>query len=149
MCSFQPALFKVWCRPTDFDGFLRCIVLCAFGSFLFGWHVHEKAILLVLVPLRCGQRLHYLYLNFLKLLLIKLLVLFCSLLAVSHSSDATVFVILSTIGHVSLFPLLFLQAGIEILQLCSMRIRLLIAGCYYHKCRESIEDHPDTALRDV
>jgi alpha-1,3-glucosyltransferase len=82
--SMLPALIKVWCHPNDFDGFVRSVVLCAFSSFLFGWHVHEKAIILILVPL--------------------------SLLAVSHSSDASVYFILSTTGHVSLFPLLFLPA---------------------------------------
>lgn len=37
--------------PT-YTVFLRAIAHCGFASFMFGWHVHEKAIMLVLVPLR-------------------------------------------------------------------------------------------------
>ncbi|KAM5245622.1 dolichyl pyrophosphate Glc1Man9GlcNAc2 alpha-1,3-glucosyltransferase isoform 3-T3 [Ctenodactylus gundi] len=62
-------------------GFLRCVVLCALGSFLFGWHVHEKAILLAVLPM--------------------------SLLAVEKAEEASIFLILTTTGHYSLFPLLF------------------------------------------
>ncbi|XP_062514437.1 probable dolichyl pyrophosphate Glc1Man9GlcNAc2 alpha-1,3-glucosyltransferase isoform X2 [Corticium candelabrum] len=86
LLTVLPALLKVWTQPHDFGGFVRCIVLCGLSSFLFGWHVHEKAILLVLVPL--------------------------SLLSVCHYSDAGMYVIISTTGHVSLFPLLFLQQAI-------------------------------------
>lgn len=37
-------------RPT-YSLFLASVTACGFGSFLFGYHVHEKAVLLILVPL--------------------------------------------------------------------------------------------------
>ncbi|XP_066109806.1 dolichyl pyrophosphate Glc1Man9GlcNAc2 alpha-1,3-glucosyltransferase isoform X3 [Saccopteryx bilineata] len=62
-------------------GFLRCLVLCALSSFMFGWHVHEKAVLLAILPM--------------------------SLLSMGKAGDASIFLILTTAGHYSLFPLLF------------------------------------------
>jgi alpha-1,3-glucosyltransferase len=44
-------LVKLWRTPTH-RSFLTALTLCGYTSFMFGWHVHEKAILLVLVPLR-------------------------------------------------------------------------------------------------
>lgn len=44
-------LVKLWQQPT-YKRFLKAVTLSAFTSFLFGFHVHEKAILLVLFPLR-------------------------------------------------------------------------------------------------
>jgi len=44
-------LTKLWLDPS-YKRFLDSLVLSAFTSFLWGWHVHEKAVLLFLVPLR-------------------------------------------------------------------------------------------------
>lgn len=41
---------KLWQDPT-YSRFLKSLILSALTSFLFGWHVHEKAALLFLVPL--------------------------------------------------------------------------------------------------
>ncbi|KAG7483912.1 hypothetical protein MATL_G00043340 [Megalops atlanticus] len=88
LMSLLPALFSIWCRPSGARGFLRCIVICALGSFMFGWHVHEKAILMAILPL--------------------------SLMAVENKEDARIFLILATTGHYSLFPLLFTAAELPI-----------------------------------
>src|SRR5436305_10205416 len=47
----QICLAKLFMKPT-YDNFVASITLCGFASFLFGWHVHEKAILLVIIPFR-------------------------------------------------------------------------------------------------
>ena len=73
-------LLKLWQAPT-YRSFLASISLCGFASFLFGWHVHEKAIMLVLVPY--------------------------TLLAADDYSHFRTFLILSTAAIVSLFPLLY------------------------------------------
>ncbi|KAG7097076.1 hypothetical protein E1B28_004462 [Marasmius oreades] len=76
-------LVKLWSRPT-YKSFLTALTLCGYTSFLFGWHVHEKAILMVLVPL--------------------------SLLAAERQAYFRTFVIASVAGVFSLFPLLFTPA---------------------------------------
>ncbi|RNA17987.1 dolichyl glycosyltransferase, partial [Brachionus plicatilis] len=68
-------------RSSRKELLVKLIVLCAFSSFLFGWHVHEKAILMILIPL--------------------------SLLAVNNRKFASVYFFISTIAYYSLFPLLF------------------------------------------
>jgi hypothetical protein len=47
----QVFLARLWLTPT-YKSFVTALTLCGYTSYMFGWHVHEKAILLVLVPLR-------------------------------------------------------------------------------------------------
>ncbi|TPX59052.1 hypothetical protein PhCBS80983_g02703 [Powellomyces hirtus] len=81
--SQLPILAKLWVDATPAT-FLDSLILCGFGSYLFGWHVHEKAILLVLVPL--------------------------SLTVERSPKYARAFYILTYTGVYSLFPLLFKPA---------------------------------------
>ncbi|KAI0729352.1 glycosyltransferase family 57 protein [Fomitopsis betulina] len=82
--AFQAVyLVKLWRAPT-YKSFVTALTLCGWTSFMFGWHVHEKAILLVLVPL--------------------------SLLAADNHAYFRTFMIASVAGVFSLFPLLFTPA---------------------------------------
>ena len=86
--SFQlVALTKLWVKPT-WESFVGAVTLCGYASFLVGWHVHEKAILLILIPF--------------------------SLLALKDRSYLACFRPLAVAGHVSLFPLLFTAAEFPI-----------------------------------
>ncbi|WEW61186.1 glycosyl transferase [Emydomyces testavorans] len=80
-------LLKLWLHP-NWDNFVSSITLCAYAAFLFGWHVHEKAILLVILPF--------------------------SLLALKDLRYLGAFRPLAVAGHVSLFPLLFTAAEFPI-----------------------------------
>nr|XP_022319221.1 probable dolichyl pyrophosphate Glc1Man9GlcNAc2 alpha-1,3-glucosyltransferase isoform X1 [Crassostrea virginica]XP_022319426.1 probable dolichyl pyrophosphate Glc1Man9GlcNAc2 alpha-1,3-glucosyltransferase isoform X1 [Crassostrea virginica] len=82
--SILPIMYYLWSKSKGPEDFVRAVVLCGFGSYLFGWHVHEKAILIVILPL--------------------------CLLVLNKREDASIFLILSTTGHYSLFPLLFTPA---------------------------------------
>lgn len=73
-------LIKLWTKPT-WETFVGAVTMCGYASFLFGWHVHEKAILLVIIPF--------------------------SLLALKDRRYLGAFRPLAVAGHVSLFPLLF------------------------------------------
>lgn len=80
LLTLQPALIKLFLRPT-WTNFVATLTLCGYASFLFGWHVHEKAILLVIIPF--------------------------SLIALKDRRYLGAFRPLAVAGHVSLFPLLF------------------------------------------
>ncbi|KAL1994969.1 hypothetical protein VTN49DRAFT_1156 [Thermomyces lanuginosus] len=81
------ALSKLWFRP-DWDTFVGAVTLCGYASFLFGWHVHEKAVLLIIIPF--------------------------SLIALKDRRYFSAFRPLAVAGHVSLFPLLFTPAEFPI-----------------------------------
>lgn len=74
------ALIPLFIQPT-YERFLGALTLCGYASFLFGWHVHEKAILIVIFPM-----------SFLVLRDIRLL---------------DCFSLLASCGYVSLFPLIY------------------------------------------
>ncbi|EJD48577.1 glycosyltransferase family 57 protein [Auricularia subglabra TFB-10046 SS5] len=76
-------LAKLWTTPT-YKSFLRALTLCGYTSYMFGWHVHEKAVLLILVPL--------------------------TLLAAEDHAHFRTFALASVAGIYSLFPLLFTPA---------------------------------------
>jgi alpha-1,3-glucosyltransferase len=80
-------LIKLFSAPT-WENFIGAITLCGYASFLFGWHVHEKAILLVIIPF--------------------------SLIALRDRRHLGAFRPLAVAGHVSLFPLLFTPAEFPI-----------------------------------
>jgi alpha-1,3-glucosyltransferase len=80
-------LLKLFFQPT-WDNFIGAVTLCGFASFLFGWHVHEKAVLLVIIPF--------------------------SLIALKDRRHLSAFRPLAVAGHVSLFPLLFTPAEFPI-----------------------------------
>ncbi|VVT48835.1 uncharacterized protein SAPINGB_P001975 [Magnusiomyces paraingens] len=73
-------LIPLFLWPTR-HRFLASVALCGYASFLFGWHVHEKAILLVIFPL--------------------------SFVALRDSRILSTFVPLTVAGYISLFPLIF------------------------------------------
>ncbi|KAJ9136713.1 Alpha-1,3-glucosyltransferase [Pleurostoma richardsiae] len=80
-------LLKLFWRPS-WDNFVGAVTLCGYASFLFGWHVHEKAVLLIIIPF--------------------------SLIALKNRRYFSAFKPLAVAGHVSLFPLLFTPAEFPI-----------------------------------
>ena len=77
--SMVPVLWRLsrWPHPSVF---MSSLIYCSLCSFMLGWHVHEKAILITLLPL--------------------------ALLACDGVADSTMYLLLATAGHYSLFPLL-------------------------------------------
>lgn len=83
----QLPLIKLWFRP-DWDTFVGALTLCGYASFLFGWHVHEKAVLLIIIPF--------------------------SMIALKDRRYFSAFRPFAVAGHVSLFPLIFTEAEFPI-----------------------------------
>ncbi|RHZ64634.1 hypothetical protein Glove_321g45 [Diversispora epigaea] len=100
---FQAAsLVKLWKYP-NFKNFIGSLISCGYSSFLFGWHVHEKAILMVMVPF--------------------------GLIATESLEHFRAFMILSTSGLFSLFPLLFRATeSIIKMSLCALWIIFTYLG---------------------
>jgi len=80
LLSIIPSLIYIW-KENNFRAFLKGVIYCSLCSFMFGWHVHEKAILMTIIPM--------------------------SLQASSGKNEARWFIITAIVGHFSLFPLLF------------------------------------------
>ncbi|KAK6455113.1 glycosyl transferase [Scheffersomyces xylosifermentans] len=74
------ALIPLFLQP-NFRRFVGALTLCGYASFLFGWHVHEKAILIVIFPI--------------------------TFLVGRDKRILGPFNLLVTCGYVSLFPLIF------------------------------------------
>ncbi|CAG8606932.1 7352_t:CDS:2, partial [Dentiscutata heterogama] len=80
------SLAKLW-RYPNFKNFIGSTILCGYSSFLFGWHVHEKAVLLIMIPF--------------------------GLIATESLEHFRTYIILSISGLFSLFPLLFKATGFK------------------------------------
>jgi len=85
----MPILIRLWNRrpsslSSSSEDFTRGVMLCTLSAFLFGFHVHEKAILMVLIPMAAFL-----------------------LDVTSDNNDSDMYVMLNTVGIYSLFPLVF------------------------------------------
>jgi len=99
LLALLPALARLWSAPHSIQAFLRCLALSAWAAFTLGWHVHEKAILLVVLPL--------------------------TLVAATSKSEARYLALLAPLAHLSLFPLLFTTAQLPTKVLLSLSHCLL------------------------
>lgn len=90
-------------RSKTAKDFVRAVAICGCTSFMFGWHVHEKAILMVVIPLR------YVATHTIssQSMLIPIREFLFSLLAASDKYEASQLLLLTIIANYSLFPLLF------------------------------------------
>ena len=78
-CPLSTCPNQIWKFPHPL-AFAHALVYCQMCSFMLGYHVHEKAILMAIVPV--------------------------GMLAADSVDDAKVYLLMSWIGHISLFPLL-------------------------------------------
>jgi len=101
--TMMPVLLKIWYKSAVRNLFLPGLILCAYSSFLFGYHVHEKAIIIVVLPL--------------------------TLLVPNDVTYARVYVIVQTVGHYALFPLLYKSAETPI-KLSIFMLFTIISICW-------------------
>ena len=80
LVSASPALVKLFNAP-NLPNFFKTSTLTAFSSYMFGYHVHEKAVLVILIPY--------------------------GVLLFHDKLSAKLYFFLSLVGTYSLFPLLF------------------------------------------
>lgn len=108
-----PALKLSWRQKQGANSFVRALVLCAYSSFMFGWHVHEKAVLVITIPL--------------------------TLLAFDSKSDSKNYLFLTCVANFSLFPLIFTKQEIFLKYiLCFMNVVLCFHSiATHHKISES------------
>ncbi|KAG5678744.1 hypothetical protein PVAND_008389 [Polypedilum vanderplanki] len=51
--AMLPCCIKIlFIKNESIKSFMKPLIICAATSFMFGWHVHEKAILMILIPLQ-------------------------------------------------------------------------------------------------
>lgn len=105
LCTL-PALWKLWRRPHPLL-FPPVLVYATLTFFMCGWHVHEKAILVVLLPL--------------------------ALLALDNLHTARTYLFMSLLAHFSLFPLFFepREAPIKLLLTLAYTIVCVLALGHY------------------
>ncbi|KAL0026830.1 hypothetical protein WJX77_004608 [Trebouxia sp. C0004] len=105
LLALLPCLFSLWQHPRP-ESFLPAAVYACLCSFVFGYHVHEKAILMVTIPMA---------------------------LAVAESQwNARQYFVMSTVGHVALMPLLFTEQEYPIK---ALMVLLHTAVAYWMLCR--------------
>lgn len=82
LLTMSPALLSLWRYPHP-RTMLTAVVYATMCSYMLGWHVHEKAVLMVTLPL--------------------------SLVACNDLVSSKAYIFLSVVGNYSLFPLFFSQ----------------------------------------
>lgn len=78
--SMLPSLIHLWKYPNK-KVFTLTLIQVSLSSFFFGWHVHEKAILMVIIPF--------------------------GLVSLENKRMASIYLLISVFGHYSLMPLLY------------------------------------------
>lgn len=80
LISIIPSLYSLWKIPS-YRRFILTLSVVSLSAFMFGWHVHEKAILLSIIPM--------------------------ALLSCDNGHMSKIYIMLSTFGNYALHPLIF------------------------------------------